>query len=213
MVQVYHRNKCMTDQEILEMAIKLARSIARRKARQYYQEAEELEGYLLEKFVANMMPRIQKARGTHRFNPSAYIKRSFNGYILNFLRDHAEVVKVPRKIKNLYLEHRVILKTNPDLEESQVAKEMGIHMDELREMKEAMAIGYKPRETMHKDLSDVPMEAFEIDDDQQQVFDFLCDLDDDSVNLLMDHYYGDKKLDDDHPLLNSLQQLPGQKHN
>jgi RNA polymerase sigma-B factor len=118
----------------------LVRGIAHRAARQCAEPYADLE----------QIGMIGLLRAIDRFDPTKGVSFSsfavpyIRGEILHFLRDHATVVKIPRRWNEFHAQankierHWVVAKGRPPTE-TELAKEMGTRVTKLRLVREAIA--------------------------------------------------------------------------
>ncbi|MGK7892500.1 MAG: sigma-70 family RNA polymerase sigma factor [Xenococcus sp. (in: cyanobacteria)] len=130
--------KKLDDSNLLKEGIALASQVAKNFHLKTQIPADELESFLLEKLVVI----LKKYDPQTSENFKGYVTRCFQGYCLNYLRDHSKPIKIPRKFSDLYLKRNAIKRTYSNISDAEVAKEMGISASELRKAVDAITIGF-----------------------------------------------------------------------
>ena len=205
----------MPETELIQMGQSMALSIATQKAKQYNLDADVLYSFLLEKFCDKLLPKLEGAKNQAKYKPKAFIIKSFNGYILNFIRDYSKPVKISRKYKDLYMQERAMLRRLPDATDAQIAMECGTDLDTLHTMRKYMNTKFISFDAM---LNEPAIQANElehelIDADKQHVYDAICNISDADFNKAYKFFVlGDAKYANE-PINNKLLQLKNQKHN
>lgn len=163
--------------ETINLGIQLAKVISEQKAKQYGLDVDTLHSFLLEKFCSNILPKLTKAIDEPKYKPKAFIIKSFNGYVLNFIRDYSRPIKISRKYKDLYMLERAMLKRLPDASDAQIALECGTNLDELQIMRKYMNTKFISFDAM---LTEPVTQSAEsaMSSAESSVYSALCKLDD-----------------------------------
>lgn len=85
-----------------------------------------------------------------------YAKLCIRGFMLNYLRDRARVVKLPRHLTSLYLSEQKKLRESPEyrnLPDKAKADLLGASVDDLLESRSAITLSYSSLEFNDKDCS------------------------------------------------------------
>lgn len=94
-------------------------------------DAEELEGYLMEKIVI-ILRKFTPDRGV---DFKHYANKCLTGYSYNFLRDKCRIVKVPRKYSDLNLKYQRYLRKNSTTDNNKNRQNfLLIHKDITKEL-------------------------------------------------------------------------------
>jgi len=128
---------------------------------------EELRSVALEAMV-----KLYERWDPSKANFSTWLNRSLTFQVLNYLRDHSRMIKMPRLYADTYLKIRKIIGDNPDISDEDVARKTGLDTYVIGETRKAYQIQY-----------------LEINEDTEMPVDGI-DLEEDSLQRMFDDYKG-----------------------
>lgn len=127
-----------------------------------------------------------------RANFSTWLNRSLTFQVLNYLRDHSRMIKMPRLYADTYMKIRKITGANPEISDEEVAEQTGLDANLISETRKAYQVTYQE---INED-TEMPFEDEELDKDSlERMFDDygetlkrLADLPEKDYEFLVDVY-------------------------
>lgn len=127
-----------------------------------------------------------------RANFSTWLNRSLTFQVLNYLRDHSRMIKMPRLYADTYMKIRKIVGVNPDIPDEEVSEQTGLDLNLIRETRKAYQVVYQE---INED-TEMPFEDEELDkdtlsrmfDDYDEALKRLADLPEKDYEFLVDVY-------------------------
>lgn len=125
-------------------------------------------------------------------NFSTWLNRSLTFQVLNYLRDHSRMIRMPRTYADTYMKIRKIIGANPDVTDQEVSEQTGIHINLIRETRNAYSVTYQE---INED-TEMPVDNIDIEEDSleklltdhQGTLKRLADLPEEDYNFLVDVY-------------------------
>lgn len=75
-------------------------------------------------------------------NFSTWVNRCLIYHMLNYLRDHSRLVKIPRKYTEIHLRMKKLLDKNPNLTEDQLSEKLKVSSEIIQSVKNAFSMGF-----------------------------------------------------------------------
>lgn len=75
-------------------------------------------------------------------NFSTWVNRCLIYHMLNYLRDHSRLVKIPRKYTEIHLRMKKLLDKNPNLNDFQIAERLKVSPEVIQNVKNAFSMGF-----------------------------------------------------------------------
>jgi RNA polymerase sigma factor (sigma-70 family) len=127
-----------------------------------------------------------------RANFSTWLNRSLTFQVLNYLRDHSRMIKMPRLYADTYMKIRKITGANPDISDEEVAEQTGLDVCLVSETRKAYQVTYQE---INED-TEMPFEDEELDkdslarmfEDYDETLKRLADLPEKDYEFLIDVY-------------------------
>ncbi len=127
-----------------------------------------------------------------RANFSTWLNRSLTFQVLNYLRDHSRMIRMPRLYADVYMKIRKIIGANPDIPDYEVAEQTGLDEILIRETRKAYLVTY----TEINEDTEMPIEDEELDkdtlprmlEDYRGTLERLADLPETEYDFLVDVY-------------------------
>jgi len=127
-----------------------------------------------------------------RANFSTWLNRSLTFQVLNYLRDHSRMIRMPRLYADVYMKIRRIIGENPDIPDCDVAEQTGLDEILIRETRKAYTVTY----TEINEDTEMPFEDEELDkdtlprmfEDYRGTLERLADLPEAEYDFLVDVY-------------------------
>jgi len=127
-----------------------------------------------------------------RANFSTWLNRSLTFLVLNYLRDHSRMIKMPRLYADTYMKIRKIIGANPEIPDEVVAEQTGLDIHVIRETRKAYQVTY----TEINEDTEMPFEDDELDkdtlprmlEDYKGTLERLADLPESEYEFLVDVY-------------------------
>lgn len=148
---------------------------------------EELRSVALEAMV-----KLYDKWDPSRANFSTWLNRSLTFQVLNYLRDHSRMIKMPRSYADAYLRIRKHIGENPDISDEEVAKRTKLPVGLIRETRNAYQVTYQE---INED-TEMPVDNINLRDDSLErmfedykgVLERLADLPESDYEFLTDVY-------------------------
>ncbi len=148
---------------------------------------EDLRSVALEAMV-----KLYEKWDPSKANFSTWLNRSLTFQVLNYLRDHSRMIRMPRIYADTYLKIRRIIGENPDIADHVVAEKTGLDEAVIRETRRAYQIQYLE---INED-TEMPVDNIDLQEDslQKMLGDYsgtlerLADLPENEYNFLVDVY-------------------------
>lgn len=148
---------------------------------------EDLRSVALEAMV-----KLYEKWDPSKANFSTWLNRSLTFQVLNYLRDHSRMIRMPRVYADTYLKIRKIIGENPDIPDDVVAEKTGIDEFTIRETRRAYQIQYLE---INED-TEMPVDGIDLEEDslRKMLNDYkgtlekLADLPEDEYEFLVDVY-------------------------
>ena len=99
---------------------------------------EELRDAAME-YIVKLHKSWDKTKGA---NFSTWVNRNLQFHMLNYLRDHSRLVKMPRSYSDLYLKIRKFTMKNPNMTDESIAKELNISTKKVNQVRKAFAMSF-----------------------------------------------------------------------
>lgn len=128
---------------------------------------EELRSVALEAMV-----KLYDKWDPSKANFSTWLNRALTFQVLNYLRDHSRMIRMPRLYADTYMKIRKIIGSNPDISDQDVAEQTGLSESLIRETRRAYQVTY-----------------LEINEDTEMPSEDIL-KDEDSLEKMMDDYKG-----------------------
>jgi DNA-directed RNA polymerase specialized sigma subunit len=125
-------------------------------------------------------------------NFSTWLNRSLNFQVLNYLRDHSRMIKMPRSYADAYMKIRKIIGARPEISDEEVAKQTNLSINLVRETRNAYQVTYQE---INED-TEMPVDGIDLNEDNldRLLFDYkgvlekIADLPENDYQFLMDVY-------------------------
>jgi hypothetical protein len=125
-------------------------------------------------------------------NFSTWLNRSLTFQVLNYLRDHSRMIRMPRTYADTYMKIRKIIGANPEVTDLEVSKKTGIPTALIRETRNAYSITYQE---INED-TEMPVDSIDVEEDSLSkllsdhagTLKRLADLPEEDYNFLVDVY-------------------------
>lgn len=148
---------------------------------------EELRSVALEAMV-----KLYDKWDPSKANFSTWLNRSLTFQVLNYLRDHSRMIRMPRLYADAYMKIRKIIGANPDISDEDVADKTGLSVSLIRETRKAYQVTYLE---INED-TEMPSEDIIPDEDNLKrmlsdysgVMEKLADLPEKDYQFLLDVY-------------------------
>lgn len=75
-------------------------------------------------------------------NFSTWVNRCLIYHMLNYLRDHSRLVKIPRKYTEIHLRMKKLIDKNPNITEEQLAEKLKVSSEIIQNVKNAFSMGF-----------------------------------------------------------------------
>lgn len=75
-------------------------------------------------------------------NFSTWVNRCLIYHMLNYLRDHSRLVKIPRKYTEIHLRMKKLLDKNPELTDNQLSEKLKVSNETIQNVKNAFSMGF-----------------------------------------------------------------------
>lgn len=75
-------------------------------------------------------------------NFSTWVNRCLIYHMLNYLRDHSRLVKIPRKYTEIHLRMKKLLDKNPELTDNQISEKLKVSNETIQNVKNAFSMGF-----------------------------------------------------------------------
>lgn len=128
--------------EHVQLGLEIVEKLSKYFAGKYSLDYTELYSYASAKLVVAL--RHIEAYDHTAKNPKAYINKSIRGHLLNYMRDYARPLRMPRQYTNVHMLEKSIKNRFPDASDAQIALEIGITVKALQEARSAMSLKYVP---------------------------------------------------------------------
>lgn len=99
---------------------------------------EELRDVALE-YIVRLHKTWDSTKGA---NFSTWVNRNLQFHMLNYLRDHSRLVRIPRSYSDLYLKIRKHLIENPSISDNEIAKRIGISAKRVGQVRKAFSMSF-----------------------------------------------------------------------
>lgn len=99
---------------------------------------EELRDAALE-YIVRIYDSWDQSKGA---NFSTWVNRCLQFHMLNYLRDHSRLVKIPRSYSDLYLKIRKCLIADPDISDDKIAEKLQVTVKKVRAVRQAFAMSF-----------------------------------------------------------------------
>jgi DNA-directed RNA polymerase specialized sigma subunit len=122
-------------------------------------------------------------------NFSTWVNRNLQFHMLNYLRDHSRLVKIPRSYSDLYLKIRKFTLKNPDITDEAIAKELDVPVRKISQVRKAFLMSFSEINDYSEAVEDKVEEEVNLDTLYSSNRDLLyriSDLDEAEEELLMD---------------------------
>lgn len=96
-----------------------------------------------------------------RANFSTWLNRALTYQVLNYLRDHSRMIKIPRSYSDVYMRIRRFIGENPDISDEKLAKKTKIPINLITETREA----YKTTFLEINEETEMPVNNIKLDED------------------------------------------------
>jgi DNA-directed RNA polymerase sigma subunit (sigma70/sigma32) len=80
--------------------------------------------------------------GSKGANFSTWVNRCLTFHMLNYLRDHSRLVKIPRNYTEIHLRMRKLIAKNPAISDDEMAEKLSLTKEIIQEVKKAFAMGF-----------------------------------------------------------------------
>lgn len=91
-------------------------------------------------------------------NFSTWVNRNLTFHMLNYLRDHSRLVKIPRSYSDLYLKIRKFTLKNPSVTDEQIAQEIGVSTKKVNQVRKAFSMSFSEINDYSELVEDKPEE-------------------------------------------------------
>lgn len=75
-------------------------------------------------------------------NFSTWVNRNLQFHMLNYLRDHSRLVRIPRSYSDLYLKIRKYIVDNPNISDEEVAEKAGVPAKKIAQVRKAFSMSF-----------------------------------------------------------------------
>ncbi len=125
-------------------------------------------------------------------NFSTWLNRSLTFQVLNYLRDHSRMIKMPRTYADTYMKIRKIIGSRPEVSDKELSETTNIDINLIRETRNAYQVTYQE---INED-TEIPVEDEDREEDSlakmltdyKETLHRLADLPEDEYEFLMDVY-------------------------
>jgi DNA-directed RNA polymerase specialized sigma subunit len=91
-------------------------------------------------------------------NFSTWVNRNLQFHMLNYLRDHSRLVRIPRSYSDLYLKIRKYLVDNPNISDEEVAEKAGVPTKKVAQVRKAFSMTFTELNDQSEVVEDVNVE-------------------------------------------------------
>jgi len=148
---------------------------------------EELRSVALEAMV-----KLYDKWDPSKANFSTWLNRSLTFQVLNYLRDHSRMIKMPRVYADTYMKIRKIIGPNPEIPDEVVAEQTGLDPSLIRETRKAYQVTYQEiNEDTEMPVLDEDLDRDNLKrmlDDYKGTLEKLADLPEKDYEFLVDVY-------------------------
>lgn len=125
-------------------------------------------------------------------NFSTWLNRSLNFQVLNYLRDHSRMIKMPRSYADAYMKIRKIIGARPEISDEEVANQTKLSVNLVRETRNAYQVTYQE---INED-TEMPVDGIDLSEDNldhmlldyKGILEKIADLPETDYQFLMDVY-------------------------
>lgn len=129
---------------------------------------EELRDVALE-YIVRLYKTWDSSKGA---NFSTWVNRNLQFHMLNYLRDHSRLVRIPRSYSDLYLKIRKFLIEEPSMSDNDIAEKIGISAKRVGQVRKAFSMSF----TELNDHSELVEDKIEEDSSLETLFSTNKDL-------------------------------------
>lgn len=125
-------------------------------------------------------------------NFSTWLNRSLTFQVLNYLRDHSRMIRIPRTYADCYMKIRKHIGANPNISNQVLSELTGVHVNLIAETRAA----YQTTFLEINEDTEMPVDAIDLEEDSlermledySEVTDRLLELPESDLNFLTDTY-------------------------